>query len=591
MFMNIYESKVLNNLYSNGFKNQRDIANQTGLSLGLVNKAIQSLKENSLITEDNKLSEKAQNLIKNSHPKNAVILAAGYGLRMVPINMECPKGLITVGGEPLVERVIKQLHEVGVTDITIVVGFMKEKYDYLIDSYDVKLVYNKNYSTKNNLHSLNCVQKKIENTYIVPCDIWCKNNPFNTAEFHSWYLVTDAEDENSTVRISRMLNLETTKKNQSGNKMIGISYINKNDSVILKNNMNELCSNPLYDSQFWEAALFEKNNITVCANEWKNEDAVEINSCEQLRELDSNSKALETEAFDIICKTFNCTASEITNIQTLKKGMTNRSFIFSVNQKKYIMRIPGEGTDKLINRRQEADVYNTIKGKGICDELYYINPENGYKITAFIENARNCDAYNFDDVSKCLNKLRDFHNQKLKVKHGFDIFGQMDFYESLWKTPDSVYSDYKKTKANVLSLIPFIEKHKSEECLTHIDAICDNFLFSDVDGKETVQLIDWEYAGMQDPHVDIAMFCIYAMYDSKEDVDHVIDLYFENKCTLENRIKIYCYISACGLLWSNWCEFKSSQFGIEFGEYNLKQYRFAKEYYRYAAAEIKKLGE
>lgn len=83
---------------------------------------------------------------------------------------------------------------------------------------------------------------------------------------------------------------------------------------------------------------------------------------------------------------------------------------------------------------------------------------------------------------------------------------------------------------------------------------------------------------MQDPHVDISMFCIYAMYD-KEQVDALISMYFEGDCPRETRLKIYCYIAACGLLWSNWCEFKRN-LGVEFGEYSLRQYRYAKEYFR-----------
>ena len=83
---------------------------------------------------------------------------------------------------------------------------------------------------------------------------------------------------------------------------------------------------------------------------------------------------------------------------------------------------------------------------------------------------------------------------------------------------------------------------------------------------------------MQDAHLDIAMFCIYSMYDRKQ-IDHLIDIYFENKCDQQTRIKIYCYISMCGLLWSNWCEYKYT-LGVEFGEYSLAQYRFAKDYYK-----------
>ena len=50
------------------------------------------------------------------------------------------------------------------------------------------------------------------------------------------------------------------------------------------------------------------------------------------------------------------------------------------------------------------------------------------------------------------------------------------------------------------------------------------------------------------------------------------------------RIKIYIYIAMCGLLWSNWCEYKR-KLGVEFGEYSLRQYRYAKDFYR-AAKEL-----
>ena len=61
---------------------------------------------------------------------------------MVPINMETPKGLLEVEGEPLIERLIRQLHAVKVKEIYVVVGFKKEQYDYLVDRYGVKLVSN-----------------------------------------------------------------------------------------------------------------------------------------------------------------------------------------------------------------------------------------------------------------------------------------------------------------------------------------------------------------------------------------------------------------------------------------------------------------
>ena len=265
--------------------------------------------------------------------------------------------------------------------------------------------------------------------------------------------------------------------------------------------------------------------------------------------------------------------------------MTNRSFLFSVYGDKYIMRIPGEGTDRLINRVHEAEVFQTISGLGLCDDPVYINSSNGYKITKFLERVRVCDADSVSDLERCMEKLRQFHSMKLKVGHTFDIFGQIEFYEELWEGQPSMYKDYAATKANVLSLRPFIDSLDKDWSLTHIDAVPDNFLFYQPEGaeQERLQLTDWEYSGMQDPHVDIAMFCIYSLYNKRQS-DNLIDIYFRNKCDKTTRAKIYAYMSMCGLLWSNWCEFKAKH-GVEFGEYSLRQYRFAKDYFRYAIEE------
>ena len=111
----------------------------------------------------------------------------------------------------------------------------------------------------------------------------------------------------------------------------------------------------------------------------------------------------------------------------------------------------------LINRKHEHEVYEVLKGKDICDENIYLNPSNGYKITKYIENSRVCDPFNQEDLEKCMRKLSNFHSLNLKVKHTFDIFEQIDFYESLWNGNNSVYRDYKITKKNILSLKEYID--------------------------------------------------------------------------------------------------------------------------------------
>lgn len=583
--MNRCEKDILISLYDNPYFNQRMLAQASGYSLGLVNQCLKTLTQEGYINLDKGLTPKARKLFEDTKPQNAVILAAGYGMRMIPINTEIPKGLLEVHGEPLIERIIKQLHETDVKKIYIVVGFMKECYEYLIDEYGVELIVNSEYTMKNNLYSIKKASKFLGNTYVVPCDIWCMDNPFHKNELYSWYMVTDKMDRESTIRVNRKMELVAAPEESEGNVMVGISYLIKKDAEIIRNRIEQMCENSKYDNAFWEEALCDSGKMIVRAKVLHASRVVEINTYEQLRELDSSSSHLNSQAIELAATVLNVKETDIMKITMLKKGMTNRSFLFSCKGKKYIMRIPGEGTEQLINRAKEAKVYSVIKDKNICDHIIYMNYQNGYKITEYMDNARVCDAYSDSDIEKCMSKLRSLHELSLEVGHEFDIFKQIEFYESLWQEGKSVYRDYRDTKEKVFSLKEYIDQQPKKKVLTHIDAVPDNFLFyNEKNGVEKVCLIDWEYAGMQDPHVDIAMFCIYALYN-KEQVDKLINIYFRGECPKPVRIKIYCYIAACGLLWSNWCEYKRC-LGVEFGEYSLRQYRYAKEYYKIVQKEL-----
>ena len=579
--MNLHESTILRTLRKTPFVSQRTLAEACSLSVGAVNKAVNRLITDGYLDASCGLTAKAREEIARYSPRNAIILAAGFGMRMVPINLSTPKALIEVNGERLIERTIRQLQEAGVTDITVVAGFMKDSFEYLIDEFGVDLVINNAYAAKNNLHSLALAAKRIHNTYIIPCDIWCAENPYSDTELYSWYMVSEEEDEDSAVRVNRKTELVRVARGETGNRMIGISYLTEPEAAAVRDALKDMDGNPAYDSAFWEEALYKKDRMILQARTVSAAEAVEINTYEQLRDLDAGSGHLKSDAIRIIAETLGCRENEITDISVLKKGMTNRSFLFAVKGKQYIMRIPGEGTDKLISRENEAAVYRAIRGRGLCDDPIYLNPQNGYKITAYLPGVRVCDAENEEDLQKCMNKLRAFHEMRLAVPHSFDIFGQIDFYESLWEGAPSVYKDYRQTKEKVLALKPYIEETREETCLTHIDAVPDNFLFHrDETGEERIQLTDWEYSGMQDPHTDIAMFAIYSLYNRAQ-TDHLINLYFGKDCGNRIRAKIYCYVAACGLLWSNWCEYKR-KLGVEFGEYSLRQYRYAKDFCKYA---------
>ncbi len=569
--MNIFEADVLNEILYNGYTNQRELAAATGFSVGVVNAALKKLRQEGYLDAE-MLTEMAKEVAKRGKPQNAIILAAGVGLRMIPINNKVPKAFLEISGEALIERLIVQLLDAGIEKIDIVVGFLKEKFEYLCDKYGVNLVYNPEYATKNNLHSLLLVADRIKNTYIMPADIWIATNPFKKSELYTWYMVVDELSPNSTVRVNRRRELVPVGAGAKGNKMIGIAFLDEKRGPQLARRLKELAAKSTYADAFWEEALFTKE-APVYAKVCKASAAREIDSYEQLREIDKNSKSLDSRVLRVIAAQLNVQEKDIEDIAILKKGMTNRSFVFSAEGEKYICRIPGEGTDNLIDRRGEYAVYEVIKNLGITDEIVYISPESGIKITKYLQDASVCDPNNRANVKACMETLRKFHEMRITVSHEFDIFERMAFYESLWEGHSSIFRDHAETKAKVGALKDIINALPRTHSLTHIDAVPDNFLFT----KDEIYLIDWEYAAMADPHTDIAMFAIYAMYE-RDKVEELIDFYFEGKCEADIRLKIYCYISACGLLWSNWCEYKRFC-GVEFGEYSLRQYRYAKEYH------------
>ena len=292
-----------------------------------------------------------------------------------------------------------------------------------------------------------------------------------------------------------------------------------------------------------------------------------MEACQEKRLLTDAAVAFIEEALGI-------RKEQIRDVQPTSAGMTNRSFRFSCNGTSYILRVPGEGTDKLINRRQEAENYQALSGDTISDHVVAISPDTGYKLAKYWTETRNCNPKDPEEVQACMKLLRQFHGKALKVPHAFDVYREIDFYESLMGK--SVYSDYDEVRLRCLAMRPFLNSLDRQYVLTHVDAVPDNFLVVKENGQESLHLIDWEYAGMNDPHLDIAMFAIYAGYERKM-IDQLIDWYFTEGCDADTRLKIYCYVALGGLLWSNWCEYKK-ELGVDFGGYALMQYRYASEY-------------
>lgn len=297
---------------------------------------------------------------------------------------------------------------------------------------------------------------------------------------------------------------------------------------------------------------------------------------------------LPPAAAEFLGRVLHCTPDALEGLTPTDAGMTNRSFRFTYQGKQYMIRVPGEGTDQLINRRQEAACYAALGSSSIPDQVLALDPESGMKLSVYWENTRSCNVDSPEDVKRCMALLRRFHEKKLKTAHSFDLFGQIDFYEALMGHV-SEYPDYREVYDRCMAMAPFIRRHSGQQVLSHIDAVSDNFLFVTENGEETLHLIDWEYAGMQDPQLDLAMFAIYTGYNQAQ-LRQLADWYLDAPCDETTFLKLRCYAALAGLLWSNWCEYKK-QLGVTYGDYALMQYHYARDFSRECLDEIIERGE
>lgn len=186
---------------------------------------------------------------------NAVILAAGKSKRFKPISDYCPKGLSIVKGEVLVERQIKQLQAVGITDITLVIGYKKEMFFYLADKYDVKIVVNEQYDTQDNVSSLRLVLDQLDNTYICSVDNYYLENLFKTYEYRGFYSTIYVENNSDEwvvttdeLGLINGVNIGAP----SGHIMLGFVYFDREFSENFRRVIQDVEGIDEYNHHVWE---------------------------------------------------------------------------------------------------------------------------------------------------------------------------------------------------------------------------------------------------------------------------------------------------------------------------------------------------
>ena len=294
MDLSLYQFELLTFLEKNGKGrySQRFLSDTLTLSLGTVNKLLQSVCDESLaqVDSNNNLSitDKGLKALEPYRVRKAIILAAGFGSRLAPVTLDTPKPLVKVNGVRIIDTLLDALIEKGITSIYIVRGYMKEEFDSLLEKYPtIKFIDNPEFNTANNITSLYQALDVLDSCYICEADLMIKNKDIiRKYEYKTNYLgakVKETDDwcfKKTNGFISSYL-----RGGENCYQAYGISYWNSEDSEKLKADITKV-----YNSRGGKENLWENVPLKIAKKNYK----VEIRTClkSDITEIDNFSELL-----------------------------------------------------------------------------------------------------------------------------------------------------------------------------------------------------------------------------------------------------------------------------------------------------------
>ncbi|WP_288752759.1 phosphotransferase [Phascolarctobacterium faecium] len=496
--------------------------------------------------------------------KNAVILAAGGSDISAKSVYSMPKGLYVKNGETLIERQIRQLKEVGIDDITVVVGYKQEMYFFLEEKWNVKLRINPDLK-KNNIYSLYMAVDLLNNTYICNCDNYFEKNPFFAYEYNSFHATVVKDNAHNELLVKKNTSGRITKiysDNTSGECIYGHAYIDGEFSKRLVKFMHEEIDDFRVTALFWEEFIDRHiEDLDMYVHEYSGEFLYEFDSIQEIQNIDSLFlENVSGKINDKICSVLDCNEEEIGNIVILQKGLTNVLFTFAVRGKKYIFRYPGESSSFFIYRKNECRA-QILAARAKVDNTYVYIDETGIKISRFMENCENLDGIYYSNIElmKLLaQKIRKFHEE------GFEMSDWKEFEYNPIQQCERLMLEASKMKGNLFEifknewdamrrLYSYAERDGVQKTMCHNDINQDNCLLN----KEGLNIIDWEFAGFNDPAYDFGR--VIAGYDFEDKaIDEILKAYFDRPATELERLHWITYMGIHNWYYVGWALYKES---------------------------------
>lgn len=291
-----YQFELLSFLERNGAGeySQRAISDSINISGSQVGRDLAWAVGEGLITRDGDRLEVTAAGLEALEPyrvKRAVVLAAGFGSRMVPVSLDLPKPIVKVGGVRIIDTLLDALVRVGIKDITIVRGYKKECMDELLEKYPfISFIDNDDYDKSNNISSTLIAGDKLDECYLCEADLMISNpDIIRKYQYASNYLGSfsiESDDWCFELEGGRAINYRKGGKNCFN--AYGISYWTKKDSAKLRQDLKKCWDMPDGHDLFWEFVPLHvlKDEYDVQIRQCSKFDIIEIDNFYELVLLD-----------------------------------------------------------------------------------------------------------------------------------------------------------------------------------------------------------------------------------------------------------------------------------------------------------------
>lgn len=495
--------------------------------------------------------------------KNAIILAAGRSNRFAPFTYEKPKGLFRVRGEILIERQIEQLIAAGISEILVVVGFMKEKYFFLEQKYPcVHLIVNNTFATcRGNLYSLYVAKEHLCNTYICCADQYFVENPFCEESPYSYRACEykSGKYNEFSVKLSDVNAItEMGVGGADSIAMVGHAYFTESFSCKIKQLMEREIDNFGVSNMFWEEFYSKhRKDLTLFAKLYPTDAIQEFDSVDDLRQFDGDFlNNINSEIVVNICKTLSCNPNDIVDIEVIQKGLTNVSFKFTAKGVVYVYRHPGGTSGKLVDRPSELFAQYKALELGIDKSVIYMDA-SGWKISYCVQDLIKTDFTIPMQFDKAISYIKLLHasqwDESVKI---FDTYEEgLKLLRFAANTKGNLETEFAEIikKAQSINLL-LKNDGLCEYVLCHNDLYEPNYLTT---SNGDMYLIDWEYAGINDKSNDIAAILCRGNFTDSE-LDRYIKAYYGDSITAEEYRHAIASIALCAFYWFSWGLYKGA---------------------------------